>query len=34
MRSYAFLFRLSVLIAVVATSMFMGCGWKWDFVPH
>jgi hypothetical protein len=33
MRSYAFLFRLCVLIAVVATSMVMG-GWKWDFVPH
>jgi hypothetical protein len=33
MRSYSFLFRLCVLIAVVATSMVVG-GWKWELPGH
>ena len=30
---YASLFRLCVVIGLVATAMVMG-GWKWDFIPH
>ena len=34
MRIYTFLFRLSVLACLVASSAFMA-GWKWDsFMPY
>jgi hypothetical protein len=33
MRTYAFLFRLSILASLVAASALMG-GWKWDLLAH
>jgi hypothetical protein len=33
MSTYAFLFRLSVLAGLIATSALMA-GWKWDHFMH
>jgi len=33
LKSYAFIFRLSVLAALVLTSALMA-GWKWEHITH
>jgi hypothetical protein len=33
LKSYAFIFRLTVLLSLVLTSAFMA-GWKWEHIAH
>lgn len=33
MKSYAFIFRIAVVLSLVLTSAFMA-SWKWEHFPH